>query len=57
MQLRRTHTTGTLVFVLYFSVSGGAFTTEDLVVAAGPGLALLMLPTVPLCYALAMRRA
>jgi len=52
VQLRRTLTTGTLVFVLYFNVSGGAFTTEDLVVAVGPGLALLMLALVPLFWSL-----
>jgi amino acid transporter len=52
VQLRRTLTTGTLVFVLYFNVSGGAFTTEDLVAAVGPGLALLMLLVVPLVWSL-----
>jgi amino acid transporter len=52
VQLRRTLTTATLVFVLYFNVSGGAFTTEDLVGTVGPGLALSMLLLVPLVWSL-----
>src|SRR3982750_586535 len=48
--LRRTLTTLPLVFILYFSTSGGAFTTETLVRAVGPGLALLILLLVPLVY-------
>src|SRR5881394_1431226 len=48
--LRRTLTTLPLVFILYFSTSGGAFTTETLVREVGPGLALLILLLVPLVY-------
>jgi amino acid transporter len=40
------------VFILYFSTSGGAYTTETLVHSVGPGLALLMLVLVPLVYSL-----
>ncbi|MCU0633584.1 MAG: APC family permease [Gemmatimonadaceae bacterium] len=40
-----------LAFVMFFNVSGGAFTTEALVAEVGPGLALLMLALVPLCWA------
>src|SRR5436853_6792791 len=50
--LRRTLTTLPLVFILYFSTSGGAFTTETLVRAVGPGLALLILLIVPLIYSI-----
>src|SRR2546423_1853119 len=50
--LRRTLTTLPLVFILYFSTSGGAFTTETLVRAVGPGLALLILLLVPLVYSI-----
>src|SRR5437764_3332290 len=50
--LRRTLTTLSLVFILYFSTSGGAYTTETLVQEAGPGLALLILLLVPLVYSL-----
>src|ERR1043165_3287202 len=48
--LKRTLTTLPLVFILYFSTSGGAFTTETLVHEVGPGLALLILLLVPIVY-------
>jgi amino acid transporter len=41
-----------LAFVMFFNVSGGAFTTEALVAEVGPGLALVMLALVPLCWAI-----
>lgn len=52
MPLVRSISTLSLVFILYFSTSGGAFTTEVLVQSAGPGLALLILVVVPLVYSL-----
>src|SRR3954465_7860705 len=52
MGLPRSLTTLSLVFILYFSTSGGAYTTESLVREAGPGLALLILLLVPLVYSL-----
>jgi amino acid transporter len=52
MSLPRAVTTLSLVFILYFSTSGGAFTTETLVREVGPGLALLILVLVPLFYSL-----
>jgi amino acid transporter len=52
MALTRSLTTLSLVFILYFSTSGGAYTTESLVREAGPGLALLILVLVPLVYSL-----
>jgi amino acid transporter len=52
MSLTRSLTTLSLVFILYFSTSGGAFTTETLVRAVGPGLALLILVLVPLVYSI-----
>ncbi len=50
--LRRSLTTLSLVFVIFFNVSGGAFTLEGLVVDSGPGLALAMLVVVPLVWSL-----
>lgn len=50
--LRRTLGTASLVFVMFFNVSGGAFTLEELVASVGPGLALLVLAAVPLLWSL-----
>ncbi len=50
MPLRRTLTTRAVVFLLFFTVSGGAFTTETLVAEVGPGLALLLLALLPLFW-------
>ncbi len=50
MPLRRTLTTRAVVFLLFFTVSGGAFTMEALVAEVGPGLALLLLALVPLFW-------
>src|SRR5438874_11932998 len=36
-----------LVFVLFFSTSGGPYTTETLIHSVGPGLGLLILALVP----------
>jgi amino acid transporter len=49
-----TRTLGTLglVFVLYFQVSGGPFTTDGLVASVGPGMALLVLAVLPLTWAI-----
>ena len=52
MTLVRSISTLSLVFILYFSTSGGAFTTETLVASVGPGMALLILVLVPLVYSL-----
>ncbi|MDQ2664375.1 MAG: APC family permease [Gemmatimonadota bacterium] len=52
MKLARSVSTLSLVFILYFCTSGGAFTTETLVQSVGPGLALLILVLVPLVYSL-----
>jgi amino acid transporter len=52
MKLARSITTLSLVFILYFCTSGGAFTTETLVQSVGPGLALLILVLVPIVYSL-----
>ena len=52
MKLARSVSTLSLVFILYFCTSGGAFTTETLVHSVGPGLALLILVLVPLVYSL-----
>lgn len=50
MPLRRTLSTRAVVFLLFFTVSGGAFTTESLVAQVGPGLALLLLAAVPVLW-------
>lgn len=52
MTLRRALGTVALVFVMFFNVSGGAFTTETLIVSVGPGLGLLLLVLVPLFWSL-----
>jgi amino acid transporter len=52
MSLTRSLGTLSLVFILYFSTSGGAYTTESLVREVGPGLALLIMILVPLVYSL-----
>jgi amino acid transporter len=52
MKLRRALSTVALVFVMFFNVSGGAFTTETLIVSVGPGLGLLLLILVPLFWSL-----
>ena len=52
MKLTRAVSTLSLVFILYFCTSGGAFTTETLVQSVGPGFALLILVLVPLVYSL-----
>lgn len=50
--LKRTLTTTALVFVFFFTTSGGAYTMEGLVAAAGPGLALLTLLVIPVIYSI-----
>src|SRR6195952_4074419 len=35
---------------MYFTISGGAFTTESLVASVGPGLALLILLVIPIVW-------
>lgn len=52
MTLVRSIGTLSLVFILYFSTSGGAFTTETLVASVGPGMALLILIAVPVVYSI-----
>ena len=51
MKLQRSLGTAGLVFVMFFTVSGGAFTMEGLVGTTGPGMALLLLVLVPVCWA------
>ncbi len=51
MRLQRSLGTAGLVFVMFFTVSGGAFTMEGLVGTTGPGMALLLLVLVPVCWA------
>ena len=50
--LKRSLTVLSLVFVLYFTTSGGPFTTEGLVAEVGPGLALLIMLLVPILWSL-----
>jgi hypothetical protein len=47
-QLRRNLGTFALVFILFFSTSGGPYTTETLIHSVGPWLGLLILLLVPL---------
>src|SRR3954471_20701151 len=48
--LTRGVSTLSLVFILYFTTSGGPHTTETLVHEVGPGLALLILLLVPIFW-------
>jgi amino acid transporter len=52
IQLRRSLTTLSLVSVMFFNVSGGAFTTESLIVIVGPAIGLLILLLVPIVWGL-----
>jgi amino acid transporter len=52
VKLRKTLTSTALVFVMFFNVSGGAYSTEGLAGSVGPGLALLTLLVVPLIWSL-----
>ena len=52
MKLKRSLGTVSLVAILYFTVSGGPFTTEGLVHAVGPGFALMLLVLVPVVWSL-----
>jgi amino acid transporter len=49
-QLRRSLTILPLIAVMYFNVSGGAFTTESLIVTVGPAIGLLILVLVPIFW-------
>ena len=51
MELRRSLGTVGLVFVMFFTVSGGAFTMEGLVASVGPGMALMLLVVIPVVWA------
>jgi len=52
VKLKRSLGTLSLVFILYFSTSGGPHTTETLVHDVGPGLALLVMLAVPLLWSI-----
>ncbi|HEX3865182.1 MAG TPA: APC family permease, partial [Gemmatimonadaceae bacterium] len=52
MALRRSLGTVALVFILYFTTSGGAYTTETLIHSVGPGLGLLILLLVPIVWSI-----
>ena len=48
--LKRSLTVLSLFFVLYFTTSGGPYTTEGLVAEVGPGLTLLIMLLVPIFW-------
>ena len=52
LKLRRSLSTVPLVFVMFFNVSGGAYTLEQLVASTGAGLALIMLAVVPVVWSI-----
>ncbi|HEV8496201.1 MAG TPA: APC family permease [Gemmatimonadaceae bacterium] len=52
MELRRGLSTVSLVFILYFTTSGGAYTTETLIHEVGPGVGLLILLAIPLVWSI-----
>ncbi len=51
-KLKKTLTSTALVFVMFFNVSGGAYGTEGLAGAVGPGLALVTLLVIPVIWSL-----
>ncbi len=51
-QLQRALGTLSLAAVMFFNVSGGAFTMEGLVAAVGPGMSLLLLVMVPILWSI-----
>src|SRR5437867_32884 len=50
--VRRSLTLGALVFIMFFTVSGGAYGLEDLVGSSGAGLALLLIVLTPIVWSL-----
>jgi len=52
VELRRGLSTVSLVFILYFTTSGGAYTTETLIHEVGPGVWLLILLAIPLVWSI-----
>ena len=50
--LRRALGTVSLAAVMFFNVSGGAFTMEGLVASVGPGISLLLLVLVPVLWSI-----
>jgi len=52
LKLRRSLATLPLVFVMFFNVSGGAYSLEELVASAGAGLAIIIVAAVPIVWSL-----
>jgi amino acid transporter len=52
MSIRKALGTLPLVFILYFSTSGGPYTTETLVHGVGPGMALLIMLLIPVVWSI-----
>lgn len=50
--IRRKLTLMPIVFILFFTVSGGAYGLEDLIGASGPGMALLLIVLTPIIWSL-----
>jgi amino acid transporter len=50
--VKRSLTLSALVFIMFFTVSGGAYGLEDLVGSSGAGLALLLLVLTPIFFSL-----
>ena len=50
--VRRTLTLGALVFIMFFTVSGGAYGLEDVVGSSGAGMAILLIIVTPLLWSL-----
>ena len=52
VRLRRSLGMFGLVFVMFFTTSGGAYGTEGLVASVGPGMALLLMALIPVVWVL-----
>src|ERR1700675_4486916 len=50
--IKRSLTLGALIFIMFFTVSGGAYGLEDVVGSSGAGIAILLILITPLVWSL-----
>jgi amino acid transporter len=51
-QVKRALGLGSLVFIMFFTVSGGAYGLEDVIGSSGPGIGLLLIVLTPIFFSL-----
>ena len=54
-QVKRALGLGSLVFIMFFTVSGGAYGLEDVIGSSGPGIGLLLILLTPIFFSLPAR--